>query len=90
MSFNNGHSPLGCRHFPAVQRDDVGTVVTHRLQTVVQRRLLDAVEGGPDVAREGGLFQDPALGELSARRDAETDGALWGATVALYHVRVVG
>jgi hypothetical protein len=86
----DSQSPLSCKHFSAVQRDDVGAIVTHRLQAVVERRLLDAVEGGPDVTREGSLLQDPALGELGTGRDAEADRALWGATVAFYYVRVVG
>jgi hypothetical protein len=36
------------------------------------------------------LLEDPALCELRIGRDAEAHGSLWGATVALYHVRVVG
>lgn len=89
-SSDNGHSPLGCKHLPAIQCDDVSTFVTHRLQTVVQRRFLDAVKWGTDVPRVSCLSQHPALGELSGGCDAETHGALWGSCVTLYHIRVVG
>ena len=87
---DNGHSPLGNSHLPSIQCNDVSAVVTHRFQTVVKRRFLDAVKWRTDIPGEGCLFQYPALGELRAGRDAETDGAVRGASVALYHIRVVG